>query len=107
MQVNSSKDCRFTARPRFRAVDLTSVHLSTGSLPSNKYHLEAGRNEGKKGIRIEIMGISIGSAVAPRYLPLSDAVLHSSVTLLLAQYPNKNHNSQEIALHFPLTMTLL
>lgn len=69
MQVNSSKDCRFTTWPHFRALDLTSVHLSTGLLPSNKYRSLAGRNEDKKGIRIEIMGISTGSAVAPRYCP--------------------------------------
>ena len=67
MQVNSSKDCRFTTWPCFRALDLTSVHLSTGSL--NEYRSVAGRNEDKKGIRTEIMGISTGSAVAPRYCP--------------------------------------
>lgn len=67
MQVNPSKDCRFTTWPRFRALDLTSVHLSTGSLPSNTYRSVAGRNEAKKGIRIEIMGISTGSALAPKY----------------------------------------
>jgi len=51
MQVNSSKDCGFTTRPHFRALDLMSVHLSIGLLPSNKYHLAAGRNEDKKGIK--------------------------------------------------------